>query len=260
MYPPNIDERKPILGSSKMQQHPVFEQHTDPDVIIPDATARPLVVSAHLFLAIAVLAACYGRYGLCAVLGFLYITSVWHWHKPRFSSWARVFDYTAVFSSIAYASYVASTLSMTLMLVWFCGLAFIAVIFTVNEYSYYVQVMKTFNGSVNVPVNSNMSGRVIEKDAEKEKASRSVDDQYKSFEAGCCETCCGMLKSVPYEDENMDTKYRLVCVLCDFAPTRANTPERQWVYERTARVHLICVHLIASALALTLIVDSGPVS
>lgn len=36
--------------------------------------------------------------------------------------------------------------------------------------------------------------------------------------------------------------------------TKPNTAERDWVYKRTAFVHLTCVHVFANALALTLII------
>ena len=42
--------------------------------------------------------------------------------------------------------------------------------------------------------------------------------------------------------------------LCGFAPTRPNSPERDWVYRRTAAVHCLCVHVLANALGLALVI------
>lgn len=184
-----------------------FEQHDDPDVVIPDKIARPLLFSAHFFLIVAIIAACYGRNGLFGVILFLYFTSVWHWSRPRFSSLARKIDYIAVLISIVYASYVSTTLPTIFILVWFCGIAIIGCIFITNEYLFYIQVMKT------------VSGESTEVDIE-----QSLTDQQDSW------------KTEPF------------------------TPERDFVYKRTAWVHCICVHGFAAALALTIIIASGPVN
>ena len=131
----------------------VFEQHDDPDVIIPDNTARPLVFTAHLLLANAILAICFGHTGLFIVLLFVYLTSIWHWSKPRFSSLARRVDYFAVFTAVFYGSfYLLYNLRNTLhykyyCIVWFTGLGITTVIFVCNESSYYLQVMKLPSGS-----------------------------------------------------------------------------------------------------------------
>ena len=180
-----------------------FEQHDDPDVVIPDKIARPLLVSAHLFLVVAIVAACYGRYGLFGVIFVLYLTSIWHWHRPRFSSLARKFDYAAVLASIIYASYIATTLNRKYQLIWFIGLAVIGCIFITNEYLFYIQVMKSFDG-------------------------KSLDEM------------------------GSDGK--------NAWETKPNTPERDFVYKRTAFVHCIFVHTLAASLALAVIIGSGPVT
>ena len=77
---------------------------------------------------------------------FLYCTSVWHWHKPRFKSWARKFDYLAVITTVAYASYVATTLEKRYTIVWFCGITMIGIIYATKKYVYYIQVKKNFHG------------------------------------------------------------------------------------------------------------------
>ena len=128
-----------------------LEYIEDPDAVFPDVHARPLVVSSQLLL-ISSAAAFYVAnkrgvmigFGVGAALLFLYITSVCHWHKPRFSSVARILDYAAVVTAVTVGSAAAVTATTPAWIaVWFVGLALIAAIFAVNETLYYVQVMKT---------------------------------------------------------------------------------------------------------------------
>jgi hypothetical protein len=142
------DEMCPLLpGSSDRsagtRQYP---QHDDADVIIPDEISRVLVISAHLFVIMAILCFVYGQYVLGALSIMLYLTSIWHWHKPRFSSYARRLDYLAVLAVVAYASYFATTEAALYIIIWFSGFAVLSVTFVINEYRYYCQAMKTPSG------------------------------------------------------------------------------------------------------------------
>ena len=128
-----------------------LEYIEDPDAVFPDVHARPLVVSSQLLL-ISSAAAFYVAakrevmigFGVGAALLFLYVTSVCHWHRPRFSSVARILDYAAVVTAVTVGSAAAVTATTPAWIaVWFVGLALIAAIFAVNETLYYVQVMKT---------------------------------------------------------------------------------------------------------------------
>lgn len=121
----NLDE--PMFNIDK------FIQHDDIDVVIPDHIAFPLVISSHLLLVTSIIALIYNDYGLFAVIFILYLTSVNHWRKPRFSRIARVLDYLAVVTAIAYGSYFSVTLSKPYTISWFCGLAVIGIIFAINE-------------------------------------------------------------------------------------------------------------------------------
>ena len=112
-----------------------FHQDDDSDIVIPDRIALPLVFSSHLLLVTSIVSIRYKDYGIFAVTLFLYFTSVFYWHKPRFSRKARILDYFAVFVAIAYGSYYASTLSSKYTIIWFCGLIFIGIIFVTNEVS-----------------------------------------------------------------------------------------------------------------------------
>lgn len=177
----------------------------DPDIIIPKRLSVYLVYSAHLLLVTSALSLAYAikfhwtvLFGVAALCFFLYGTSIWHWREPRFSSLVRRLDYCAVFGSLALASYVATTLSGTWIILWFVGLGTIGTIFATNEFLYYHQVMRRVDGGTS--------------DAE-----------------GAC--CSG-----------------------SFRPTAPCTEERERVYVRTTFVHLVCVHVLANALAMALII------
>ena len=62
-----------------------YAQHWDKDVVIPDDVARPCLVSAQAFLALAVVSFFRGFVGLAGVAVVLYATSVNHWRRPRMS-------------------------------------------------------------------------------------------------------------------------------------------------------------------------------
>ena len=106
----------------------------DPDVVIPELIARPLVVSAHLLLIVAVVAAVYHFWILFAVALFVYITSILHWRKPRFSTIERKFDFIAVAANIIYGTIFAMSLNgVEYKIIYFVGLFVIGVFFITNE-------------------------------------------------------------------------------------------------------------------------------
>lgn len=126
----------------------------DPDEIIPPRFSWPLVISPLLFLVLAVVALVYAErldwFALYPIFGLsfvLFITSVWHWHRPRFSTRIRRIDYTVVLANVGYASWFSTTLPPKFTEIWFAGLGVVAVIFCSNEYCYYQQVMRNIDGS-----------------------------------------------------------------------------------------------------------------
>lgn len=199
----------------------MFEQHDDPDVIIPDKIAQPLVYSAQLLLINAIVAIALLQYGLFAVIFILYLTSVWHWREPRFSSIARRADYLAVVTAVSYGSYVAAMITDPIgPIVWFGGMIIIFFIFVSNETLYYLQVRRFPDGSPSVPT---MTPHGRHRDPER--------GDYPDIDRHPCATLC-----------------------CHPKGTEPNTAEREWVYQRTVFVHMVCVHIFANALALFLIV------
>lgn len=207
-----------MMGDDNASPEVLFPQHDDDDVIIPDQIARLLVVSSHLFLILAIICYIYQIYILAALATVLYLTSIWHWHKPRFSSVARRCDYLAVLCVVAYASYYATTEDIAYIIVWFSGFAVLSIIFVTNEYRYYQQVMRnplgkdTSNESENATV----------------AATPAVVPTYDE------ETCCGG------------------CI----AGTRPNTAERDYVYKRTVYTHCAGVHCLGFSLACIIIIMS----
>ncbi len=199
-------EDSPLMNSSDIEvgiKHPAtqFKQHDDDDVVIPDHISFNLVVSAQLLLINGILAIVYGLYIMGFLLAVVWLTSILHWYRPRFSSPRRIIDYVAVAAVIGYGTYLSTTLALAYMLVWLVGLAVIAVIFVCNESAFYLQVGKT-----------------------------------------------------PLGDSSSDTSSVILGVSLDY--TTPNTMEREWVYRRTAYIHLFCVHVLANALALAIIIGT----
>ena len=162
-------------------------------------------------------------YGIFAVLLLVYITSVWHWHNPRFSSIARKADYIAVFSAIVFGSYVATTLTLTLILVWFIGLGIIGIIFATNEYIYYTEMKKSINGNDLLGL-----GSICQTDN-----SPNANEEFVDLEKGLVDS--------PNTDTNTNSN-------------GLSIEQKTIIYTRVTWVHLICVHVLANSLALTLII------
>ena len=120
-----------------------YAQHYDKDVVIPDDVARPCLVSAQAFLALAVVSFFRGFVGLAGVAVVLYATSVNHWRRPRMTSWRHFADLAAVTATAAYGSYLATTRARTpaWTVAWYAGLAAIFALFAANEATYYLQVL-----------------------------------------------------------------------------------------------------------------------
>ena len=197
-----------------------FIQHDDPDVVIPDNISQILVYSAHLFAVVAVLSYVYGQLTLGILSTLLYITSVWHWHKPRFSSIARRADYCAVVSVLVYGSYVAFNFDNEYTVIWFAGIGLIATIFITNEYCYYVQVMKGVTGTSTFD-NYDLEGHIV------------VD-------------------TMLTKTDDPSKQHNSIWI----APTYPNTYERDYVYWRTVITHTIGVHIFGFLLACVIIVVS----
>ena len=127
-----------LLEGNKMEEAGVgvtlVYEDDDPDVVIPENIARPLVLSAHLLLVVAIVAAVYHFWILFSVGIFVYITSILHWRHPRFSTIERKLDFLAVATNIVYGSIFAMSLNgIEYKIVWFIGLFVIGIIFITNE-------------------------------------------------------------------------------------------------------------------------------
>ena len=191
----------------------------DLDIVIPDAIARPLVWSSNLMLVTAVVAlvnpARIHTWPLAASAIFTWITSLLHWHSPRFSSWRRKLDYLAVIVYIGVGTWMSVTRSRSAAWTafFFIGLAVIGAIFTANETLYYLQLQRT-------PV----GGRL------QVARSRSASSE-----------------------EAQDTP--LVARLAQhFAPPLTTATARRYAYKRTTWVHLLCVHVLASVVSCLMLI------
>ena len=181
----------------------------DPDVIIPDEIARPLVASSFLLLVTAGAGIARHEFGLAAVSSLVCITSIVHWRRPRFSSWRRPADYFAVLLALGYGSLLAATRARNAawVSIWFGGLAVIGLLFVWNETYYYLRLQRKPTGGEMAVVEDTVA-----------RLSMQVPP------------CCAIVPVAP-----------------------SNVAERQCVFRRVAWVHLACVHVLANALALLMV-------
>ena len=199
----------------------------DPDVIIPDDVARPLLFSAMCLLVVSLVAALRGFAAVSALAALVWATSLLHWSRPRFSSWRRHADYAMVVTNLLYSSSLAATHAKSAgwTLFWFFGLACMAALFACNETLYFWQVLRVARYEV-----SEGSGGFI----------------------GCLEACAS-------GDSDASSEVGSTCAPL---PTAPGSPERMRVYRRTVWVHALCVHVLASALAVLMLLrglcPSGP--
>lgn len=77
-----------------------------------------------------------------ALLVTVWLTSIFHWYKPRFSTIIRRLDFAAVFTALGYGSYFSSKLREQYFLAWIVGIGIVAVIFIGNESMYYLRISK----------------------------------------------------------------------------------------------------------------------
>jgi hypothetical protein len=120
-----------------------YAQHFDKDVVIPDRIARPCLVSAQLFLLLAVVSFVRGYFTLGAFATILYVTTINHWRKPRMTSWRHHVDLLAVAGTSVYGCYLAATKAKTAAwtAIWFTGLGMVAISFIYNESTYFYEVL-----------------------------------------------------------------------------------------------------------------------
>jgi predicted NodU family carbamoyl transferase len=99
-----------------------------------------LTSQALLALVAAAFAAGYG--GLAASTLALYGTSVKHWRKPRYGSFARRLDLAAVAANVVYATVLACTraTSRAWTATWLVGVGGIAAVFVANEAVFALQL------------------------------------------------------------------------------------------------------------------------
>lgn len=195
------------LHQSQSQFAEQFKQHDDVDVIIPDEIARPLLYTSQLLIISCVLAIVKDRFDLGGVIFTVYVTSILHWSKPRFSSIYRYLDYIAVGTAVSYGTYVSTTLETKYTLVWCAGIAAVGLIFVCNESLYYLQASR------------HPSGRVILETIDLEEHSNKTNENH------------------------------IYCNCIEVPSTLPGTPEREWLYIRTVRVHALCIHVLTNALA-----------
>jgi hypothetical protein len=147
----NIANERDLIITIKdddTRQESRFSDHFDDDMIIPFRISRKTTfVSCHLLAVSSALAFVFAFSIIGSLLLAVWLTSIFHWYSPRFSTIVRRLDFIAVFAAIAYGSYFAIELDKQVyMLAWFIGIAVVACVFITNETLYYLQAMKAPSG------------------------------------------------------------------------------------------------------------------
>ena len=190
-----------------------FHDEEDPDAIIPDHLARPLLFSSNLMLLTAYLAARIDAWLFAATAVLVWVTSLLHWSSPRFTSWRRYADYSAVISLVVVGSWlvVSRARSSGWVALFFAGLTAIGLLFAMNETLYFLQLQRTPSGAFSPRRGAGGGGGA--------GGDRSAFPGTKVAALACME------------------------------PVAPGSAACVHVYRRTAWVHLLCVHGLASVLA-----------
>jgi hypothetical protein len=85
-------------------------------------------------------------YVIGSLLLLVWLTSIFHWWKPRFSTFVRRLDFAAVQLAVGYGSYFATEMPVDYTACWFAGIGVVAVIFVWNETMYYLRMGKRPSG------------------------------------------------------------------------------------------------------------------
>ena len=203
------------------------------DVIIPDKVARPLLVSSNLLLVTAVIALRYNELGIACTSAAVWITSLLHWVAPRFSSPRRYLDYIAVSAALLYGSYVATTRAIRLG----CGRP----------------ILKPSRPRRTRTTHLRRSAHALSLHV------RSPAWTYTwfgglaliTFVFICNETAFYLqVMRSPTGKSTLATLQNPSCL----PPTTPWSPARYAVYRRAVWIHLVCVHVLANALATVLVV------
>jgi hypothetical protein len=209
-----IRKRSFLYHSPKKKKHP-YEDHLDFKTLTPSRLCKPLMLTAQLFFPMGATALWKGYYSLSCFLFPVCFTSVWHWHDPKTSSWARTLDITAVLSAFCYGTYTSFQMPPQITTLWCSTALFQACVFSINALLFSHQVEKP-NALILAAYN------------EEKKDDENLLDWYKNT---FVDECKPKLESSTWSTWPM-------------------TRERELAYCRGVYIHMVCVHIIPCTLAI----------
>lgn len=133
--------KRSFLYHSPKKKHP-YEDHLDFKTLTPSRLCKPLMLTAQLFFPMGAIALCKGYYSLSCFLFPVCFTSVWHWHDPKTSSWARTVDTAAVISAFCYGTYTSFSFPPQITVLWCSTAVFQVCVFSINAVLFAHQVEK----------------------------------------------------------------------------------------------------------------------
>ena len=121
---------------------PVFLQHNDPYILIPQHISRQAFYSIQV-LGFCIGAAYYTKYYItCLLISILYTTSMLHWNKIYYSSIIKKLDIFAVIVLVLNVTFYDSYYYKEYKIYWFICCPLFILTFIMNETLFYYQVLK----------------------------------------------------------------------------------------------------------------------
>lgn len=206
-----IRKRSFLYHSPKKKKHP-YEDHLDFETLTPSRLCKPLMLTAQLFFPMGATALWKGYYTLSSFLFPVCFTSVWHWHDPKTSSWARTVDIIAVLSAFCYGTYTSFQMPPQITTLWCSTALFQACVFSINALLFSHQVEKP-------------NALILAAYIKEKKDDENLLDWYKNT----------------FVDEKLESS---------IWSTWPMTRERELAYCRGVYIHMVCVHIIPCTLAI----------
>lgn len=203
-----------------------YDDHLDTECVKPDRLCRALLISAHIYLGVSYFSWTRDLYGLCAANFLLYLTSLWHWHRPRKTAIARKVDIFVVLSTIIYGT-VYAFLWSNITFLWLCCLFVLTVGYITNAIVTYYRCELT-------------DAYLLDKKISVKNDRFDVDEYY-SFINNSDD------KTLPPVNSLL---FRILSTIFNLEPTWPMTEEREWANKCDVYTHGVIAHLLPGGLAI----------
>jgi hypothetical protein len=193
-----------------------YHQHLQFDLLCPQTICKPLLFTSHLFLLITATAFYYEFYLLGTLIACMYITSLLHWKYPKKISCFRYLDIFTVCAAFSCATYTAFLFTTEIAMIWTSAVLMIILIFIGNAVLDYYQI---------------------------DKPNAKLVEMFKEN------------PSYKYVPENTHFSQKtLFKRIFHLQPTYPETDVRHFAFRRSIFIHMICVHVIPTILAVSLLI------